>query len=330
MKQALQRVVLGVLCVLAGSAIAADISFFENDNFDGRRFTASSSISNFGSTGFNDRASSVVVRSGTWQLCSEAYFRGRCVTLGEGSYSSLTVMGLNDRVSSARDLSWGGGGGGGGDGGGRATLYDGYGFGGGSFAVNGPLTNLDRTGFNDRAQSLIVSDGTWELCSDAGFGGRCNVYGPGRYANLGNLTGQISSIRPAPGDGASGGGWGGSGGGWGSGNRVVLYEGPNLSGRSFLVRSDFMTNLDGTGFNDRASSLRVESGYWLFCSDSGLRGTCRTFGPGDYPSLPPGLNNQISSGRRIHENYPYNQNPAWGEQSGGSLGPNSPGYYNKD
>jgi len=71
-----------------------------------------------------------------------------------------------------------------------------------------------------------------------------------------------------------------------------------------------MRNLDPTGFNDRASSLRVESGYWIFCSDSEFRGDCRTFGPGDYASLP-GMNNVISSGRQISNEYPYGEKPNW-------------------
>lgn len=98
------------------------------------------------------------------------------------------------------------------------------------------------------------------------------------------------------------------------GNRAAsatLYEGRNLSGRSFPLGSDNMANLDGTGFNDRASSLRVEGGYWVFCSDANFSGECRTFGPGEYPSLPPELNNMISSGRRISDDYPYNQSPNW-------------------
>src|SRR5690242_8293165 len=74
---------------------------------------------------------------------------------------------------------------------------------------------------------------------------------------------------------------------------ATLYEGPNLSGRSYPLY-DTIRNLDTTGFNGRASSLRVESGYWIFCSDSEFRGECRTFGPGDYASLP-GMNNVISS-----------------------------------
>jgi hypothetical protein len=164
---------------------------------------------------------------------------------------------------------------------------------------------------------MIVHAGTWELCSDAGFGGQCRVYGPGRYSSLGRLAGQVSSIRPAAagGSGSGGGGWGGGGnwgsGGWGAGNRVVLYEGPNLSGRSYVLTTDYLANFDGTGFNDRASSLRVERGYWMFCTDASFRGNCRTFGPGDYPSLPYGLSNQISSGRRISDDYPYRQNPEW-------------------
>jgi hypothetical protein len=82
-----------------------------------------------------------------------------------------------------------------------------------------------------------------------------------------------------------------------------------MTGRAFPI-SDGVTNLGRTGFNDRASSLRVESGYWIFCSDSEFRGECRTFGPGEYPLLP-GLNNVISSGRRISDFYPYADRPDW-------------------
>ena len=70
-------------------------------------------------------------------------------------------------------------------------------------------------------------------------------------------------------------------------------------------------NLDRTSFNDRAASLRVERGYWIFCSDANFEGDCRTFGPGDYPNLPGELNRRISSGRMISERYPYSAPPAW-------------------
>ena len=60
----------------------------------------------------------------------------------------------------------------------------------------------------------------------------------------------------------------------------------------------------------RASSMRVERGYWMFCTDANFNGECRTFGPGDYPQLG-WFSNRISSGRRISNDYPYNAPPQW-------------------
>ena len=292
---------------------AGDIALYEHDNYNGRRFAATTSVTDLARAGFNDRASSLVIGSGSWQVCADAYFRGRCVNLERGDYPSLRAIGLNDQVSSVREIGWAGGGGGGGVA--RVTLFDYVNFGGQAFPVDGPIANLYGR-FNDRAQSMIVHDGAWELCVDADFTGGCQVYPAGRYEDLGGLSSRLSSLRPVYGS-SGGGGWGGGGnwggGHWGSGNRAVLYEGADLSGRSFVVR-DSVRNLGGTDFNDRASSLRIESGYWIFCSDADFNGECRTFGPGDYPTLPYGLNNRISSGRRISGDYPYNSNPNWGNR----------------
>src|SRR5206468_5752458 len=54
--------------------------------------------------GFNDRASSVVVDRGRWEVCEDARFEGRCVVLRPGSYDSLARMGMNNRISSVRPL----------------------------------------------------------------------------------------------------------------------------------------------------------------------------------------------------------------------------------
>ena len=42
---------------------------------------AESTVSNLQYEGFNDRALSAMVRDGQWEVCSDAYFRGKCVTL---------------------------------------------------------------------------------------------------------------------------------------------------------------------------------------------------------------------------------------------------------
>jgi hypothetical protein len=186
------------------------------------------------------------------------------------------------------------------------TFYQDDHFRGRQFTADRPVPNFARDGFNDRVHSAVVHEGRWEICVDADFGGSCGVLAPGAYPELGAYAGRINSVRPV--DGRSS-GQRGDERGRGRDARATLYEGPNLSGRSFSL-DETMPNLGRSGFNDRASSLRVESGYWIFCSDSEYRGECRTFGPGDYASLP-GMNNVISSGRRISNAYPYQERPDW-------------------
>lgn len=331
------RAALATLCAVAAmAATAQEITLYQGERFNGPRYTASSSVSDLSRVGFNDRASSATIRGGSWQLCTDSYFRGQCITLNAGDYPSLSTVGLNNQVSSVREIGWSGGGsggggpgsggggwGGGGGGGGSIILFEGPGQSGRSYTLNGPTADLGGTGFNDRATTAIVNGGTWQLCADANYMSTCEVFGPGRYDNLAAVTGRVSSARPLPGGGnqggggQGGGGWGGGGqggggwgGGWGGNTRVVIYEGPNFSGRSYTVNTDFLGNLDGTGFNDRASSLRVERGYWMFCTDANLQGDCRTFAPGDYASLS-WFSNRISSGRRIANDYPYNAPPQW-------------------
>lgn len=288
---------------------AQEITLFEDDDFRGQRYSATSSIPDLGGSGFNDRASSVMIRGGSWQLCSDSYYRGQCVTLGPGNYSSLGAMGMNDRVSSLREIGWsaGGGGGGGGYGGGSIVLFESPGMTGRSYTLNGPTPNLGGTGFNDRATSAVVNAGTWQLCADADYQSSCEILDPGQHPNLGGVTGRVSSARPYVG---GGGGNPGGGGNWGGGTRVVLYEGSNFQGRAYTLNSNAMHNLADTGFNDRASSMRIERGYWMFCTDANYEGDCRTFGPGDYPTLS-WLSKRISSGRRISNDYPYDAPPKW-------------------
>ncbi len=195
----------------------------------------------------------------------------------------------------------------------RITLYENDNYGGRNITADRPVSNFSGTDFNDRAQSAVVHEGRWEICIDAAFSGGCSVLTPGAYPSLGAYGGRISSLRPIEERQA--------------GNRAdtrdrnqerrattyearaTLYSRRNLSGRSYAV-ADMTPDLDRTRFNDRAASLRVESGYWIFCSEAEFRGECRTFGPGDYASLP-GMNETISSGRLISAYYPYADKPDW-------------------
>ncbi len=92
----------GLLCTgLAQSSVI----FYEHDNFEGRSFQSTNRINNFQRSGFNDRASSVIVMNERWEICDDAQFRGSCVILRPGRYASLSRMNLNDKVSSARIVS---------------------------------------------------------------------------------------------------------------------------------------------------------------------------------------------------------------------------------
>jgi uncharacterized protein YcfJ len=103
------RTTLRIALAVAGMAIAAQaaaqVTFYEQEGFQGRSFTAQKQIPNLERYGFNDRASSVVVARERWEVCEDARYDGRCVVLRPGRYASLAAMGLNDRVSSLRIVS---------------------------------------------------------------------------------------------------------------------------------------------------------------------------------------------------------------------------------
>ena len=97
--------VLGTTALVFAVNGAAQITFYQGEGFRGRAFTADKPVRNFERYGFNDRASSVVVDRGRWEVCSDERFEGRCVVLRRGSYDSLARLGLDNRISSARPVN---------------------------------------------------------------------------------------------------------------------------------------------------------------------------------------------------------------------------------
>ena len=286
-------------CVLgAGAAGAAEITLFEHAGFGGRAVTLRGTTPNFAEIGFNDMTSSIMVRDGTWEVCTDAGFRGRCATFRRGEYARLDQA-FNNSISSARTI-------GGRDqpeyappppppsrgrGMARVVLSDGDDMRGRAVTISETVTNFEHIGFNDAAASMVIEGGYWEFCSDANFRGECRVFGPGRYARLEPpLYRSISSIRPAqpaaPARRAEH-----------QGGDVVLFDDLNLGGRGFVVRGT-VRNLNEFGFNDQASSLIVYAGRWEICTDAGFNGRCATFGPGRYDDLGD-MDKQISSLRRV-------------------------------
>ncbi len=184
------------------------------------------------------------------------------------------------------------------------TFFEFENFGGRQLVTEGAVPNFVERGFNDRAMSAIVEGAPVEVCIDINFNGGCTILNPGRYPTLGELRQQISSVRPLGRmDDRGSYDRGERRGGDGRYASATLFAGPNMTGRSFTLGGQGAPNLQG--FNERASSLVVDRGYWIFCGEPGFGGECRTFGPGRYDQLPPELDNRVSSGRRISNEYPY-------------------------
>jgi outer membrane lipoprotein SlyB len=86
----------------APPSVTPQVTFYENENFQGRAFNTGAEVRDFNQFGFNDRASSVVVLGERWEVCSDSRFNGQCMVLRPGRYPSLAAMGMNDKLSSVR------------------------------------------------------------------------------------------------------------------------------------------------------------------------------------------------------------------------------------
>ena len=96
------KTALGIIGLVVATQAAAQVTLYSREDFRGESFTADRDIRNMERGGFNDFASSAIVRGGDWQVCEDARFEGRCAVLRPGDYPSLSAMGLGNRISSIR------------------------------------------------------------------------------------------------------------------------------------------------------------------------------------------------------------------------------------
>ncbi len=102
------KVKLTVACALAvatSGAFAGQITLYGQPAFQGQSMTTTMALPSLERSSFNDVASSVVVRDGTWEACTETNFRGRCAQLVPGAYSRVD-RDLNGRISSVRQIAY--------------------------------------------------------------------------------------------------------------------------------------------------------------------------------------------------------------------------------
>ena len=188
-----------------GVAHAAEITIYKQPNFTGDQTTVRDARTDLAGSGFKDQASSVVIQSGRWQLCTWPDFKGDCMTLTPGEYARLDekifhrvrsirpldTYAENDRGYYGRDRAYGYGER---QRGADIELFAGRGYRGPHIGLDNDRGALgyDRDGVG--VSSVVVNDGTWQLCSRPGFRGDCDTYEPGSYPDVGRMS-RIASAR---------------------------------------------------------------------------------------------------------------------------------------
>ncbi len=82
--------------------VAGSLELYGQPDFRGRSLKVDGAVADLSERRFDGRASSVIIHAGTWELCSEAGYRGTCGTLRPGEYRQMAN--LDDRVSSIRQV----------------------------------------------------------------------------------------------------------------------------------------------------------------------------------------------------------------------------------
>ena len=241
MKPKTLRCAIAAAMFFAGAASAGQIVIYKQPNFTGDSRTFNNDDLNLIDNGINDQASSIVVKSGRWQFCSQPNFQGDCQVLEPGQYATLPQA-LNHRIESFREVTppvasndnkrydddrrgdgryadgryaddrrdgryadnrdgrYADSRGGDyryGERGARRwnpasiELFSSQAFRGRNLLVERDAAEVDLYDVS----SVIVHDGTWEVCTGPSFEGYCRTLEPGRYPTLGRMDNRVVSVR---------------------------------------------------------------------------------------------------------------------------------------
>jgi hypothetical protein len=157
------------------------VTVYEDPDFRGDSVTFRNEVPDLREHGLNDRISSIEINGNqAWEVCRDVFFNGGCRVFS-GTIDDLRAAGWNDRISSMRAVGYARNNGGGWwDGWGnnsrnnrqsRLVFYDRTNFRGDSRDFFNNSSNLGS--FGDRARSVQVYGGTWELCDGAFRNARC-------------------------------------------------------------------------------------------------------------------------------------------------------------
>ncbi|XP_076417410.1 beta-crystallin B2 [Peromyscus maniculatus bairdii] len=166
-------------------------------------------------------------------------------------------------------------------------------FQGHSHELSGPCPNLKETGM-EKAGSVLVQAGPWVGYEQANCKGEQFVFEKGEYPRWDSWTSSrrtdsLSSLRPIKVDSQE--------------HKIILYENPNFTGKKMEIVDDDVPSFHAHGYQEKVSSVRVQSGTWVGYQYPGYRGLQYLLEKGDYKDSSDfgAPHPQVQSVRRIRD-----------------------------
>lgn len=166
------------------------------------------------------------------------------------------------------------------------TLYEHRDFHGRKVVLTNSHKDLNEIGFNNQASSIKVASGTWVVYQHKDFGGKCYQVSKGSYdycdvcEGIGNDT--ISSVKLVS-------------------DKITLFRDAGFKGTA-LPLLESVPNFKHIGFNDEASSVKVEQGNWTLFEHVDYEGKSMAVSPGSYDvhELREGVGNDVISSVKLN------------------------------
>ncbi|XP_068937864.1 beta-crystallin B2 isoform X2 [Petaurus breviceps papuanus] len=175
----------------------------------------------------------------------------------------------------------------------KIVIFEQENFQGRSHELSGPCSNLKETGM-EKAASILVQSGPWVGYEQANCKGEQFVFEKGEYPRWDSWTNSrrtdaLSSLRPIKVDSQE--------------HKIILYENPNFTGKKIEIIDDDVPSFHAHGYQEKVSSVRVQSGTWVGYQYPGYRGFQYLFEKGEYKDSSDfgAPHPQVQSVRRIRD-----------------------------
>ncbi|HVN35782.1 MAG TPA: beta/gamma crystallin-related protein [Casimicrobiaceae bacterium] len=244
----LKLIVAGALAAIATGSLAGQLTLYPRPGFQGQGLTTSDAMTDLGRSSFAVAGSSAVVSDGAWEVCTEAYFRGRCAQLVPGNYSNLGDS-LGGMIVSVRQVAYE-------PAPARVVVYP---------DQRPPVTAVPAP--------VVINPGAAPVVINSAPAAAVVVAPDSRSAAAVVVAPDSRPIVvspdaiPTP-----------------AGPRIVLYQNTPRGMRAVELTSN-VDDLDTRNFSDSAYAAFVGSGTWRLCDHERGRGHCAEFAPGRYESL---------------------------------------------